>query len=214
MLKHRLDVPGHLIWTVDTAVLDRSFIPLSLQGQDRMVETTTNGDESATKHPLADINEIVISPDDVADCIQRNHKQSNRGTYILRVTPPFRGSVEANLFFSEPGTRYADDIDPVPVHIDPLAFLCGHADGRDSREYYHNVHGEAKYPDPLEDKDIYESHADADTTWDEWRETTLEVWRNEVRACIEDVGEITFPTRGAGPDRVVGTTVPVRIQER
>lgn len=177
-----------------------------------MSEINPNDDELATKHPLADINEIVISPDDVADCIQRNHKQSNRGTYMLRVTPPFRGSVEANLFFSEPGTRYADDIDPVPVHIDPFAFLCGHADGLDSHAYYHNVHSKAEYPDRL-GKGFYESHADADTTWDEWRETTLEVWRNEVRACIEDVTTIRFPPVGTGPGRVAGTTVPITIQD-
>lgn len=179
-----------------------------------MVETTTNDNESETKHPLSDIKEIVVSPDDVADCLRRNNEQSNRGTYVLRVTPPFSGIVEANPFFSEPGTRYAGDIDPIPVHIDPYAFLCGHADGLNSREYYHNVHSEAEYPNRLEDKDIYGRDADADTTWDEWRETTLEVWRNEVRACVEDVDEITFPTRGVGPDRVFGTTVPVRIQER
>lgn len=179
-----------------------------------MVETSTNDGESVTKHPLAEVNEIAVSPENVCDCIRRNHEQSNRGTYVLRVTSPFRGIIEADPFFSESGTRYADEVDPVPVHIDPLAFLCGHADGRDSHEYYHNVPSEAKYPDRQEDKSIYERDADADTAWDEWRETTLEIWRNEVRACIEDVDEIIFPTRGAGPDQVVGTTVPVRIQER
>ncbi|TKX79914.1 hypothetical protein [Halorubrum sp. SD626R] len=177
-----------------------------------MSRINTNDDELAIKHPLADINEIVISPDDVADCIQRNHKQSNRGTYVLRVTPPFRGSVEANLFFSEPETRYADNIDPVPIHIDPFAFLCGHADGLDSHAYYHNVHSAAKYPNCLEDKDIYERDADDDTTWDEWRETTIEIWRNEARACVKEVTTITFPPMEVGPNRVAGTAVPITIQ--
>lgn len=178
-----------------------------------MVETSTNDGESVTKHPLAEVNEIAVSPENVCDCIRRNHEQSNRGTYVLRVTPPFRGIIEADPFFSESGTRYADEVDPVPVYIDPLAFLCGHADGRGSHEYYQKIHSEAKYPDRLEDKGIYEREAGADTSWDEWRETTLEIWRNEVRTCIDNISKIVFPPAGAGPNLVTGTIVPITIQD-
>lgn len=147
--------------------------------------TTTDGG-STFNHPAADIETIVVDPDDILELMRRvdRDRDQNR-THVLRVSTPLEGRKEASLHVSEAGTYYPPELSETPIHLG-----AGHFVG-DSENPTH-VPPEAAYPDRTQQARIArEDHGEGvdQETVDEYFETALELWEQHVRTGLND--EIT-----------------------
>jgi hypothetical protein len=163
-----------------------------------MEQTTT-----ITDHPLADIDRIRVDPDDVIDCIQQNHEtyQHDRSERVLRITPPLNGHKRAKPHTDLPG-YYPNE--PRPIHIDPFAFIVGDELGHESPTAT-EIPAPANYPDQHEERGAFRRDETCDE-WDDWWETTLDLWEAEARAQITDTDELIFRPRTRN-----GTTIEIPI---
>lgn len=78
------------------------------------------------KEKYSNIEQIVVDPEEVIEAVsyaeESDGSQMSQGSKVLRVTPPFEGCVEADVFFSEGGSHYPPEIKQ-PIHISPYAFI-------------------------------------------------------------------------------------------
>ena len=149
--------------------------------------------ETERNHPLADVEEIRVELDDILSAMRKNreHARHERGRYVLRISPSwgsFDEIEEAELHYKNP-SRYKLE-GPSPVDIRPATFLLGHSLAR-----MVEVDSIAIYPRESDDKYEYENHAREDTSWEEWREQTLKMWRDEATHRIKNTDEIEFVPR-------------------
>ena len=163
--------------------------------QNAMLQT----DGSGGKHPAADLDTIVVDPEDVLEMQRRNHRDANENrSHVLRVTPPLKGERKASLHVSEDYTFYPPDMSVEPLHIGERTLFAGGPDRQ--------MDPALKYPDVEVDRQEFESHAEDDVEWEEWREVSLDVWESNVRNAMEGSREIEL---GAFVPEIEGTTITV-----
>lgn len=182
--------------------------------------TTTNGDESDTEHPAADVETIVVDPEDIIEMMRRNarDRDEQRG-HSLRISPPFDGELRATPHVTQKDKYYPVDLSQKPIHLGASVFLAGHSHFRhpDFPEVcrYPDRHTQrSRFRDELgytrDDGSYRELTDEEEAEWEEWWDTVLEVWREEVRANLKN--EATLESRTV--DGMLETTVEIRYEER
>ena len=183
-------------------------------------DTATADGGSNSDHAAADVDTIVVDPDDVIAAMRRNDRdRDEQRTHVLRVTPPLEGEQTASTHVSEAHTFYPPELNQKPLHIAPEDFIVGHCAGSRhpdwsdqwSRPSYHeemslfrdeyDAHGEQGQNRPLTDEEEDE--------WDRWWDTAVEIWENRVRHQLTTTEELTLTSQH--PD-IEDTTVAVQVE--
>jgi len=174
------------------------------------------------KHRAENIDTIVVDPDDVVKVMERNKRdETEQHTHVLRVTPPFAGEHSANPHVSQDGKFYPEDVDAKPIHFTPENFLVGHSAGKRHPDF----RSEWCHPDISEQRSLFRDEFDArgdnaenrpltdeeETEWEEWWETSLEMWEGRVRRALKNTNEITLISQNP---EVGNTTVEVRFENQ
>jgi hypothetical protein len=182
--------------------------------------TDATTDDSNIEHPAADLETIVVGPDDIVEAMRRNKRdETEQRSHVLRVSPALEGEQRATLHVSEANTHYPPELDPKPIHIGPAAFLVGHDAGSRHPDY----RNEWSYPDHTaelglfrDEFDTYDDHGDTrplteeeKDEWNEWWSTAIEMWEDRVRHALKQTDELTLTSQH--PD-VEETTVAVRFE--
>jgi len=183
--------------------------------------TTTADDGSNSDHPAADIETIVVDPNDVVEAMRRNKRdRDEQRSHVLRVSPPFEGEKKAKPHVSEVHTYYPPEMDPKPLHIAPEAFIVGHGAGSRHPDFSN----EFRYPDYSTEQHRFRDEIDAwdddgtvrpltdeeENDWDEWWDTVVEMWEDRVRLQVKNTQELTLTSQH--PD-TEDTTVSVRGED-
>lgn len=169
-------------------------------------------DGGTTRHRAADLDTVVVSPDDVIAMMQRNDRDEARTHHhVLRVTAPLEGAREAALYVSRNSGHYVPRVTPKPLHFDARMLLGGSPGSP--------VPAECEYPVRTESRSRFREHygldSDHDLTdeqqeqWEEWWSVEVEEWESAVRARCTD-REVTLGTDEPGDAR---TTVDVRFDD-
>jgi len=88
------------------------------------MRTNSTTDEGLVDHPAADIDAVVVDPDDVIETFERDHEDESRlNTHVLRLVPPFDGEVRAEPYLEDGPKRYPPDRDPEPLHLPAGTFV-------------------------------------------------------------------------------------------
>lgn len=180
---------------------------------------TATAEEQTEDHPAADVETIVVDPDDIVEMMRRNDRDRNENrSHSLRITPPFEGELRATHHVSQQGEYYPPETDPKPIHLDEAEFLGGHSKDRGG------IPGECRFPSRNDSKarfrDEYGYKADdgayrelteeEQAEWDEWWAAELAVWEETVRdSLVEEV--VLAELYGIGDNRQ--TTVQIRYEE-
>lgn len=81
-------------------------------------------DAALQDHPAADIDIVVVDPDDIVETFRRNADSESRlETHVLRLLAPFEGEVRAEPYVQEGPKRYPPDRTPEPIHLAPGTFV-------------------------------------------------------------------------------------------
>ncbi|ELY53307.1 hypothetical protein C493_14793 [Natronolimnohabitans innermongolicus JCM 12255] len=81
-------------------------------------------DEQLADHPAAEIETVVVDPDDVVDALERTHESSTPlRTHVLRLVPPFEEEVRAEPHVQEGPRRNSPEREPEPIHLEPATFV-------------------------------------------------------------------------------------------
>jgi hypothetical protein len=185
------------------------------------MNTTTTDGESNIEHPAADLDTIVVDPDDVVEAMQRNKRdEDEQRSHDLRVTPPLEGERKAEPYVSEAHARYPPEMSQTPLHIGPEAFIVGHGAGTrhpDFRnEWCYPDYGteQHRFRDEIgawdDDGTVRPLTDDEEDGWDDWWDTVVEMWENRVRNALKKTEELTLTSQH--PD-IENTTVSVRIED-
>ena len=182
--------------------------------------TDATADETTTDHPAADLDTVVVNPDDVVEAMRRNKRdEDEQRSHDLRVTPPLEEEKKATPHVSEAHTYYPPELSQKPLHISPEAFIVGHWAG----SHHPDFRNEWCYPDYGTEQHRFRDEIDAwdddgtvrpltddeEDDWDEWWNTVVEMWENRVRNALKKTEELTFTSQY--PD-VEGTIVAVRFE--
>lgn len=146
-------------------------------------------DGHATDHPAADIETVVVDPEDVIEAFRRNHAEEGPlRTHVLRLTPPFEEAVRAETYVQEGPKRYPPDREPEPLHLDPATFVRNEA-GDHPNETHITVPARTQAREAAR-----EDHGDDvdETTVDEYHGRALEEWERRVRDSFVPTIRIYF----------------------
>jgi len=175
---------------------------------------------SNSDHPAADVDTIVVDPDDVIEAMQRNDRdQDEQRSHVLRVSPSFEGEKKATPHVSEAHTYYPPELSQKPLHIGPEAFIVGHGAGSRHPDW----RNEWSYPNLHEERSLFRDEFDArdehgenrpltdeeEDEWEEWWDTAVEMWKDRVRHALKNTEEMTLTSQH--PD-IEDTTVAVRFE--
>lgn len=185
-----------------------------------MAQKTSADGGTEHEHPAADIDTIVVDPDDVVEAMRRNWRdQDEQRSHVLRVTPPLEGERKATPHVDEAHTRYPSDVTK-PIHIGPTAFIVGHAAGSRHPDWERHF----SFPNRHEEKTLFLDENDArkeegdsrrlteeeEEQWDEWWNTVVEMWEDRVRHALDKTEEITLTSQNP---EVESTTVAVELKD-
>ena len=187
-----------------------------------MAQNTPNADGgSEVENPAADLDTIVVDPDNVIEAMRRNDRDSDeQRSHVLRVTPPLEGEQTATPYVSEAHAHYPPELSQKPLHLIPEAFVVG--DGAGSR--HPDWRNEWSYPDYGTEKHRFRDEIDAweddggtrpltddeEDEWEEWWETVVEMWEDRVRHQLKNTKELTLTSQLPDTD---DTTVSLRVEE-
>ena len=170
-------------------------------------------DQSDNGHRAADLETIVVDPEDVIEMMRRNARDESRQcNHSLRITPPFDGEVRAKHHTSQQGNRYPPEISVKPIHLGASVFLAGHTNYHypafpESCRYPNRQEERARFRDQFgyknDDGSYRQLTGDEEQEWEEWWSNVIEVWENSVRANLKE--EVIFG------DIVGGETVKTRV---
>lgn len=164
--------------------------------------TTTDG-ESNNDHPAADVDTIVVDPDDVIEAMRRNNRdRDQQRDHVLRISPPFDGQKEATPHISQAHAYYPPELSQKPIHISPSAFIVGHTAGNRHSDWRKTW----SYPNRSLQRSIFRDEfgiladdgGDRQLTdeeqdkWDEWWETVVERWEDRARHALTKTEELTL----------------------
>ncbi|AGB38668.1 hypothetical protein [Natronococcus occultus] len=148
-----------------------------------------SADEPSVDHPAAEIQVVVVDPDDVVEAFERNYAEENfRRTHVLRLVPPFEEEQRAEPYVEDGPKRYPPDRDPEPIHLDPATFVRNEA----------GVHpNETHLTVPTREQARSAAHDDhgedaSEALVDEYHEEALEEWERRVRNSLVDAVRIHF----------------------
>jgi hypothetical protein len=169
----------------------------------RNTATTDGGNDN--EHKAADLETIIVDPDDVIEMFRRNARdETEQRSHVLRVSPPFEGDATATLHVSEDHTYYPPEMDPKPIHIGPAMFV-GYESG-DGPAHQTDIPMPTWGESRRLARDDHGDGVDEDTI-EEYHEVAMEMWEDRIRGNLKD--EIKL---GAlYPDRPT-TTVEVRFK--
>lgn len=180
---------------------------------------STSESEQATDHAAEDLETIIVNPDDVLEMMLRNERDKDQQrAHVLRVTPPLKGVQKASLHVVQEGNHYPPETSPRPIHISATLLFEGRIDAQLDSEIRAPEYGveRARFndeygvgPDDV-DEEADVDVEDLDDEWDEWWDTTVEVWESEVRKEMREPTEIQL---GGYFEEEPETTVEVRFQE-
>lgn len=137
-------------------------------------------------HRLADVETIVVNPEDVIETMYRNRRDEHaQRSHVLRITPAFEGRVEAEMYVSEQGNRYPSNITK-PVHLSAQSGVSG--------EHPHNgqLPEDATPPSRARLRSVTKDDLDIDP------DKPLDAWTEEEQEYLEELTEIAeeeFETR-------------------
>ena len=137
-----------------------------------MTQNTTDNDS----RPEAQIETIVVDPDDVIEALRFNGQPpeyKNRRRAVIRLHPAFEAEQEGSLFYTEQGNYYPPEMSPKPIHLRPGLFV-----NDDAMPIPHRGEERSRARDELDDP--------TDEEIEEWVETAFEVWENDVRQRLVD----------------------------
>lgn len=144
--------------------------------------------DTDTDDPTAQIETIVVDPDDVIEALRFNGQPPeyrNQRDAVIRVSPPFGAESEANIHYSEEGTYYPPEMDPKPLHLAPRQFV-----------------GEAAIDRPVRGDERARAKRDLDDPTEEEIESyvteAFDVWEEDVRATLVDEININQYRPGRG----------------
>ena len=184
------------------------------------MNTTTTDGGSNSDHPAANIDTIVVDPDDVVAAMRRNRRdETEKRSHYLRVSPPFEGEKKSKPHVSEAHTYYPPEMDPKPLHMGASCLLVGH----DAGERHPDFHDEWRFPNYGTEKALFRDEIEArdddggyrqltddeEADWDDWWETVVEMWEDRVRHALKNTEELTLTSQY--PD-IEDTTVAVRLE--
>lgn len=178
-------------------------------------------DKSETPHPAADIERIVVDPDDVIAVMERNNRdRDERRSHSLKLSPPLNGDKQANPCVMQSGNYYPPEMDPKPVHIGAQAVVIGdtagkrHPDWRKPLSYPNYDIQRSSFRDECDlsdDNGEKRPLTDAEQNrWQEWWDPVVEVWESHVRHALRETDRLTM--RNQHPS-VTDTTVAVSFQD-
>lgn len=169
---------------------------------------TEHADETTNRtNPAADLDTVVIDPDDVIEMLRRHDRDKNeQRSHTLRVTPPLDGERPASLHVRQDGAHYPPEMDPTPLHLNARTLF------RDESGMVPNF---IWYPDWTEERGRFreeydvdeDADLDDDERWDEWWDLAVEVWEDTVRDHLPE--QITL--HAAYPE-TENATVAVRYE--
>lgn len=140
-----------------------------------------------------ELEHIRVSKDDVIEILRRSHRYRNDTIrHSLRINPPLDREGTAKPHNYQRGNYYPPEMTPKPIHISASKFV---PDGTPLRPPLESV-----------DQDLFEDewqNIDKDNkkaAWDEWRETTVETWKNTLKRAMDEVE--TVEVRGSELDVV------------
>lgn len=138
-------------------------------------------DDRLQDHPAAEIETVVVDPDAVVELMRRNYREDDPLTsHVFRLVPPFDEEVRAEPYAQDGPKRYPPDQDPEPLHLDPATFVRNDA----------GVHpNETHLTVPTMDEAAAAAREDhgedvAESTVEEYHETLLEEWEQDVRDAL------------------------------
>ena len=181
---------------------------------------TTTTDDSSTEHRVASVNEIVVKVDDVIETMKRNYRDKDQQrNHVLRITPPFEGTHTASTHVSQAHTRYPSNVTH-PYHMKPETFLTGYTD---PDRIYKELDSVCEHPPINESRsrfrdeyNTYDEHGEPlpiegelQEKWNEWWDTEMEVWEDQVRHALKNTTTLKIHDRH--PD-VESTTVDVTVE--
>lgn len=132
-------------------------------------------DDRLANHPAAEIETVVVDPDDVLEALRRNRAESNPlHTHVLRLTPPFEETVRAEPYRQEGPRRYPPDRDPEPLHLEPGTFVRNDASDHPNETHLlpptvEGARNRARddHGDDVDEETVETYHADALETWEQ-----------------------------------------------
>ena len=176
-----------------------------------MTADTCNGaDGSRNEHPAANLETVVVDPDDVIEMMRRNYRDDpEQRSHVLRVNPPLEGEQSATLNVLQDHTYYPPEMDPKPIHLTATHVLGGRADSQLNSELCHPDHTVERglFRD---ENGIGDGEELPEDEWQEWWDVALEVWESEVRASLSEATEVTL---GGNYLEEPETTVEIQYME-
>ena len=116
-------------------------------------------------HPAADIDAVVVDPEDVAELLHREHTESDPlRSHVFRIAPPLEGDVRAEPHVQDGPVRHQGQA-PQPIHLPPATFVAN-----ESGDHPNETHLEP----PTEGPD------------EEWRSAVEEALISPVRVSFDD----------------------------
>jgi len=186
-----------------------------------MAQNTATGDGgSNSDHPAADVDTIVVDPDDVIEAMRRNDRdRDEQRTHVLRVSPSLEGDKKAKPHVSEAHTYYPPELSQKPIHIGPEAFIVGHTAGSRHPDW----RNEWSYPNLHEQRSLFRDEVDArdehgdnrplteeeEGEWEEWWDAAVEMWEDRVRHALKNTEDLTLTSQHPN---IEDTTVPVQFE--
>jgi len=187
-----------------------------------MAQNTATADGgSDSDHPAADVETIIVDPDDVVEAMRRNKRdRDEQRSHVLRVSSPFKGEKTATPHVSEAHTYYPPELSQKPLHIGPEAFIVGHTAGSRHPGWF----DEWSHPSIHRERSLFRDEFNAhdkcganraltdeeEDEWEEWWDTAVEMWEDRVRLQVKNTEELTLTSQH--PD-TEDTTVSVRVED-
>lgn len=163
--------------------------------------------QNTTNAPEAQIETIVVDPDDIVDALRFNDKSrgyTGRRRAVIRLHPPFEAEQQASIHYHQSGHYYPPEMHPKPIHLRPEVFLNDDARPLPDRG---TVRADAR--DDLEARGKLDDMTDdeIEAYRDEWVETAFDVWENDVRYDLVDELSESEIVNADGIDVLAGVSV-------
>ena len=143
----------------------------------------------AATHPAADIETVVVDPNDIVETFERNAEEENQlRTHVLRLTPPFDDEVRAEPYVQEGPKRYPPGGGPDPLHLEPATFVRNE-NGVHPNETHIAVPTRQRAREAA--REDHGNDVDGETV-EEYYESVLDEWENRVRSSLIDTIRVYF----------------------
>lgn len=166
--------------------------------------------------PEAEIETIAVDPEEILEAFRRNRRDENeQRSHVLRVSPPFEGEKQAKPHVDEDHTRYPPEMAPTPIHLSPEAFVGDERGLPDTCRVPRYSEERRKF---LKENDYVDEQTGEYLEWtdemkaefNEWWQTTEEIFEDHVRKALSDTITISRRTQSGR----IETTIDVEYQDK